>query len=493
MLRMDKVHVIRHKVLVEGRSERSVSRELGISRNTVSKYLELSEPRRVEVAPRPRPVLERVRGRIDQLLDEWGPRTTRKQRVTATRVLRQLREEGFEVGPTTVKAYLRQKRLASAEVFIPLLHAPGDAMQVDFFEVTVEEAGSVSKVWKFLARLPHSGYDFVWLYERCDQLSFLDGHRRAFEYFGGVPARGWYDNLKPAVRKRVGAEVELSDRFLALASHYLFEPCFARVGEGHDKGSVESRGKHIRYQHLTPVPRGASLTAISQAVLEEVHASAAVRTGEDKRTVLERFEDERSALRPLPPHPFEVRRFQAASVSSKATVQVAGALYSVPSTWARLEATAYVGVEDIKLVCRGEVRVVPRVRPGQRVVRYRDYLPELARKPQAVRQVASQLIEELGGPWVTLWELLVSTHGEREAARVLSRVLLAVVKHGEETVSAGLEAALSGEGANLLSLAEWLHEPQEATRNDVPAILSAYEVKAASASDYDWLMEGGAQ
>ena len=58
MLRMDQVHVIRHKVLIEGRSRRSVAREMGVSRKTVRKYLRISEPRRVETEPRARPVLE---------------------------------------------------------------------------------------------------------------------------------------------------------------------------------------------------------------------------------------------------------------------------------------------------------------------------------------------------------------------------------------------------------------------------------------------------
>jgi len=68
-----------------------------------------------------------------------------------------------------------------------------------------------------------------------------------------------YDNLRAAVRKIVGGERQLTKRFEALVSHYLFEPCFARVGEGHDKGGVESRGKAIRLQHLAPVPRGKDL------------------------------------------------------------------------------------------------------------------------------------------------------------------------------------------------------------------------------------------
>ncbi len=44
MLRMDRVHVIRHKVLVEGLSRRRAAEQVGVSRNTVRKYVEQSEP-----------------------------------------------------------------------------------------------------------------------------------------------------------------------------------------------------------------------------------------------------------------------------------------------------------------------------------------------------------------------------------------------------------------------------------------------------------------
>jgi transposase len=87
--------VIRHKVPVEGRSGRAVARELGISRNIVRKYLAVAGPRRVEHKPRPRPVLERARARLEELLSTW--RTTPKQRVTGVRLHQQLVEEGFRV------------------------------------------------------------------------------------------------------------------------------------------------------------------------------------------------------------------------------------------------------------------------------------------------------------------------------------------------------------------------------------------------------------
>jgi transposase len=243
MLRMDQVHVIRHKVLIDGQSIRSVAREMGISRNTIRKYLTLSEPVRVVCQRKPSPVMEMVAPRIEEILTEWWEHTTTKQHITGTRIHRQLVEEGYEVGITTVRNYLREKRRSEAEVFVPLVHRPGDEAQVDFFEVTVEEGVELRKAWKFVMRLMYSGRDFVRLYDRCDQLSFLDAHVRALGYFGGVPQRIVYDNLSAAVKKIVGSERELTERFMALCSHYLFEPCFARPREGHDKGGVEARGK----------------------------------------------------------------------------------------------------------------------------------------------------------------------------------------------------------------------------------------------------------
>ena len=117
---MAQVHVIRDKVLREGNSQRRVAREMGISRNTVKKYMEVSEPKRVVVQPRRRPVLERVERRLGELVSEWSERTTRKQRLKGTRLHRELVEEGYEVGVTLVRSYLREWHRRRSEVYIPL-------------------------------------------------------------------------------------------------------------------------------------------------------------------------------------------------------------------------------------------------------------------------------------------------------------------------------------------------------------------------------------
>jgi transposase len=481
MLSMGEVAVVRHKVLVEGRSVRSVARELGFSRNTVRKYLGQPEPRRHEAGPRRRPVRDVVAPRIEALIEEWSSRTGGKQRVTGTRVLRELRAEGVEVGHTLVRAILAERRRAAAEVFVPLVHRPGDEAQVDFFDVLVDVAGERRRAWLFLLRLMHGGRDFVWLYERQDQVSFLDGHVRAFEALGGVPRRVVYDNLKAAVRRVLRRGRDLAERFQALSSHYAFEPCFARPGEGHDKGGVEGRGGHLRTLHLVPIPRGESLEEISRALQARVDADvpeeAAGRRAADA-----------AALRPLPSVPFEARRVVPVTVSSRALVQVEGAAYSVPSRWARREATAYLGVASVRLVLDGEAVVHPRQRFGGRRVCYRHYLPELARKPQAVRQVAPELVAELGEPYGRLWSLLATTHGELEGARVLARVLGAVVDHGESAVARAAETALDAGVPDLRALVALRPAEPPPPRVHVPERLAAFTVEAARARDYDALL-----
>jgi transposase len=493
MLRMDQVCVVRHKVLVEKLTQREVARQLGISRNTISKYLREPEPAYRQKNARAKPAVEKVRGRIDQLLEEWRGRTTRKQRITGTRIHRQLIEEGLVVGETTVYAYLRERRLAEAEVFIPLSYRPGEVGQVDFFEVTVEVEGQQQKAWKFLMRLMCPESDFAWLYSRQDQISFFDGHVRAFAHFGGVPARLVYDNLKLAVKKYLGSERKLTERFQALVSHYLFEPCFTRLGEGHDKGGVENRGKGIRLEHLVPIPRGKTLNEISEGLVVQLKRREATRRGRDGKTVEELMIEERKMLRELPATPFEARKVAPVFVSSKSTVQIEGAVYSVPTGWARRDATAYIGVEDIRLVCAGQEQTIAKQAWGVRTIKYRHYLPELARKPQAVRQVAPELIRELGEPFGGLWKMLVETHGEREAARVLARVIGAMVDHGESAVKEALEKTAATGQLDLLRLSELVHKLEEPARISVPDELLGYEIGSGQASDYDYLLKGGVQ
>jgi hypothetical protein len=325
----------------------------------------------------------------------------------------------------------------------------------------------------------YSGRDFAWLYERCNRIAFMDGHVRAFQHFGGLPTRAIYDRLSAAIKRTVGLEPELTERFRALVAHYVFEPCFARPREGHDKGGVEARGKGIRIQHLTPIPQGRSLDEISTRIMAELDAAMGSRKDREGHTVAERFALEKSKLRVLPPRPFEARIAEPVVLNRQALAHVEGADYSLPEGWHGLMAMAHIGVADIRFECRGQTEVVPKVARGGRLVQYRHYRGELSRKPQAVRQVAPALVAQLGQPYGRLWELLVARHGEREAARVLSRLIGIMENSGEQALKQALEEILKVSSTS----------STEGKTGEVPASLQQFTVESGSLKAFDALLE----
>src|SRR5690606_30666157 len=227
------------------------------------------------------------------------------------------------------------------------------------------------------------------------------------------------DNLRAAVvRILVGGARELTPRFAALASHYLLEPCFCRPGEGHDKGGVEARGKALRRQILVPIPSGPTLEAINAALLARLDAR-----GTTMRTIATRFAEEQQVWRPVP-EPFVAEATTLATVSPRALVRLEGAYYSVPCRWAGLDLTVRTGPMTVTIVGRDGTGVRhPRKRFGERSIDYRHYLPELARKPRAVRQVLPDLLRDLGAPFPAVWTRLQAAHGPREAARLFAKIL----------------------------------------------------------------------
>lgn len=88
-----------------------------------------------------------------------------------------------------------------AEVKVPQAHVLGAEAEVDFGDCWFDLDGQRTKGQMFVMRLPVSTKPFYRVYRNEAQQAFLDGHVRAFEAFGGVPARIRYDNLKPAVVK----------------------------------------------------------------------------------------------------------------------------------------------------------------------------------------------------------------------------------------------------------------------------------------------------
>ena len=161
---MDLYLKVRHAHFEEGLSGRQISRDFGISRDSVAKMLMYSEPpgyRRT--APIKRPKLDPYTDQIDSWLAEDKTRP-RKQRHTAKRIFERLRDEcGFDGGYTIVKDYVRSKKRGSREMFVPLSHPPGHG-QADFGEALVVIGGIEQKAYFFAFDLPHSDACYIRAY-----------------------------------------------------------------------------------------------------------------------------------------------------------------------------------------------------------------------------------------------------------------------------------------------------------------------------------------
>ena len=171
---------------VDGLSQREAASRFGIARETVRKMLRHSEPpgyRRRQ--PPKRPKLAPFTDIIDRILEE--DRTVhRKQHHTAKRIFERLRDEhGFTGKETIVKDYVRERRLRRREMFVPLSHPPGHA-QADFGEADAIIAGVKYRAHFFVMTLPHSDACFVAAYPAATTEAWLDGHNRAFVFFGGA-------------------------------------------------------------------------------------------------------------------------------------------------------------------------------------------------------------------------------------------------------------------------------------------------------------------
>ena len=173
-------------------------------------------------------------------------------------------------------------------------------------------------------------------------------------------------------------------------------------------------------------------------------------------------------------------------------MRVEGAWYSAPSRWAGLRATALIGTDELTLRCRGEEVVHPPQRFGGRRVDYRHYLGELSRKPQAVRQLAPELVAVLGEPFGRLWTRLEREQGPHEGARSLARLLRAVDEHGDERVREVLEQVLEQERFDELAVQRLLASARAPEAVTVPEVLRGYRVERASARDSDRPLPGGA-
>ena len=384
---MEKWAEIRRLIKVEGRSKRSVCRQFGIHWDTLVKILEHTEPPGYRQAqPRAKRKIEPFLEIIDEILK--GDKTVhRKQHHTARRIFDRLKHEyGYPGGYTAVKEVVRDRRLRQREVFMPLAHRPAEA-QVDFGAADVLWEGQQRRVSLFVMTLMYSDAVFCCVFPRECTEAFMEGHRLAFEFFGGVPRRISYDNSKIAVAKIIGKrERELTREFLRLKSHFLFKSHFCLVRRPNEKGQVEGLVGFTRRNFMVPLPRADSFEGLNIELEDRCRQDLQRRLRGQNATKAELLQEERSALLALPKQAYEARRIEHAGADSLSLVRFDGNSYSVPTAYAHRQVTIVGGIDEVRLVVANHLVAKHRRHWGKEHTEYNPihYLALLERKPGAL-------------------------------------------------------------------------------------------------------------
>lgn len=252
-------------------------------------------------------------------------------RITSVRLLRELKAMGFEGGLTQLKAYVATIRRKAPEAFFRLETLPGEQAQVDWANCgTIRIGPAARKLSCFVMVLSYSRMMYAeFALSQCLE-DFLQAHVRAFKFFGGLPRKLLYDNLKAVVLARWGADVRFNPRFLEFSGQLGFEPVLCRPGHGNEKGKVESGIKYLRSsfldgQALDDLPR------LERDLARWLGEVANVRRhGSTGRRPVDRWDEEKPLLRPLSDRPLDLAIVRAVQATSQALVHFDGNLYSVP-------------------------------------------------------------------------------------------------------------------------------------------------------------------
>src|SRR5690606_32576672 len=232
---------------------------------------------------------KRVLPIIDQWLEDdlkrWG-----KQKHTAAKIYKRLVDEyNFKGSESNLRKIVRKRKKKLQEVFIPLDFQLGHQFQFDWGEADIYLQGRKQRIYLFCIQLSASRVRFVRAYLHEKQEAFLDGFVHAFEFFGGVPTEGLFDNLKTAVIKMLQGRDRLEqESFLALQAHYLFKAEFCNVRSGNEKGRVEGSVGYVRRNALVPEPEVQSLDELNDYLLQWCLKEAEIKkVPHSKETVAE--------------------------------------------------------------------------------------------------------------------------------------------------------------------------------------------------------------
>jgi transposase len=499
MLVVETIAKIRRAYFAQKKPIKAICREFRLSRKVVRKVIRSEATEfRYERGRQPLPRIDPWRDQLDALLLANEGKAAR-ERLTLIRMFEELRGLGYEGSYDAVRRYAKKWRVergaATAEAFVPLSFAPGEAYQFDWSHEVVLINGTTVTVKVAHVRLCHSRMLFVRAYPRETQEMVFDAHVRAFAFFKGTCTRGIYDNMKTAVDAVfVGKDRQYNRRFLRMCGHYLVEPTACTPASGWEKGQVENQVGVVRERFFAPRLRVASYDELNAWLLDRCVAYAKAHKHPEltDRTIWQAFEAERPKLVPIT-GPFDGFHAAQASVSKTCLVRFDNNKYSVASraVGRPVEIQAYAD----RIVIRQDGAIVGEHRRrfgrGETIYDPWHYVPVLAKKPGALRN---------GAPFKD-WLLPASLErvrrklkGSDDGDRQMVQILSAVPTDGLAAVEAACAEALAG-GVHsadvILNILSRRREPSPVPTIITPEALRLRHLPLADCARYDQLRRAG--
>lgn len=321
------MHTTIQTLFNKGYSKSKIAEMLNVNRKTVAKVLrEIDEKGYVERKKKP------------SILDEHEEylKIQSNKDLSVMRIFQDMqREFGYDGSYDTVKRYIKNLKTEPKKAYMVLNTLPGEESQVDFGYIGSLKLNNRSKkAWVFVMTLSHSRYMYVQIVFDQTVKTFIDCHKNAFKYFGGVPETVKIDNLKAGILEADFYEPVVQKDYAAFAAHYGFwaQPC--RVYTPTDKGKVESNVNYVKNNCF----KGRDFKDIYEATSfckEWLNTIANVRIhGTTKKVPKDVFETvEKQALQALPTEDYTTSKLSKAKVNSNCHISYQNNYYSVPYSY----------------------------------------------------------------------------------------------------------------------------------------------------------------
>jgi transposase len=452
MIKVDTYKYIKDLHVKERKSIRQISREVGLSRQTIRKILygsveETTTYKRKAEPPAP------LRSQFEPIIKEWlidDQSSPRKQRHNSQRIFERLQDEHeFTGGSSTVRGWVRDiKRMLDLEninAFMPLEHDPLGYAQCDWTPAMARITGQDVHGELFLLRFSHSKAFYVRFYPHQRQEAFFDAHEHAFTFFNGIPGQILYDNLKTAVKKvLVGRKREEQDAFLKFRAHHGFDSQFCNPAKGNEKGIIEGLARYIKAHAFTPVPEFPSIEALNDWLAARCRTLNARPRGKQKISFLERFEEERAKLLPLSQHTFDCCSRKEAKVNHYSLIAFDKNQYSVPVTYPGRILTVKGYIDEVRIYDK-ETLVAVHSRSyesGKQLFILEHYFKLLERKPRSVGQAKPVRQANLPAAFAA-YHRQAQRHHPDQADKLFVTVLLLLKHYPVALLAEALEKALA--------------------------------------------------